>query len=92
MKLPGWGPQSTILGMLLFLVLINAAGFKKAIKNTGEIITKPFNRRGPVDKIHLNFIDDLTVAEAIKGGGQLNVDRRFDPILIVESTIFSGIL
>ena len=65
MKLPGGGPQGTILGMFLFLVLINAAGFKDAIKNTGEIVTKQFNRRGPIDKIHLKFIDDLTVAESI---------------------------
>ena len=64
-KLPGGGPQGTILGMFLFLVLINAAGFKEAIKNTGEVITKPFNRRGPLSKIHLKFIDDLTVAEAV---------------------------
>ena len=26
------------------------------------------------------------------GGGQLNVDRRFDPILIVESTVILDIL
>ena len=64
-KLPGGGPQGTILGMFLFLVLINAAGFKEAIKNTGEVITKPFNNRGPLKKIHLKFIDDLTVAEAM---------------------------
>ena len=65
MKLPGGGPQETILGMFLFLVLINAAGFKEAIKKKGEVIIKPFNRRGPINKIHLKFIDDLTVAEAI---------------------------
>ena len=26
------------------------------------------------------------------GGGQVNVDRRFDPRLIVESTVILGIL
>ena len=30
-KLPGGGPQGTILGMFLFLILINAAGFRKKI-------------------------------------------------------------
>ena len=30
--LPGGGPQGTILGMFLFLILINAAGLKEKIK------------------------------------------------------------
>ena len=64
-KLPGGGPQGTILGMFLFLILINAAGFRENIKNVGEIITKPTNRRKPIDKIHLKFIDDMTAAESI---------------------------
>ena len=65
-KLPGGGPQGTILGMFLFLILINAAGFRKKIQNTGKIITKPnINTRKPMDKIHLKFIDDMTAAESI---------------------------
>ena len=64
-KLPGGGPQGTLLGMFLFLILINAAGFKDNLKETGKIITKPFNRRGAMPKIHLKYIDDMTIAEAI---------------------------
>ena len=64
-KLPGGGPQGTILGMFLFLILINEAGFRDNIRNTGRLITKSFNRRGPMQRIHLKYIDDMTVAEAI---------------------------
>ena len=64
--LPGGGPQGTILGMFLFLILINAAGFKEKIRNTGEIITQPgVNKRKPIDTIHMKFIDDMTIAESI---------------------------
>ena len=49
--LPGGGPQGTILGMFLFLILINAAGFKEKIRNTGEVITNPgINKRKPLEK------------------------------------------
>ena len=65
-RLPGGGPQGTILGMFLFLILINAAGFKDKIRNTGVIITNPgVYKRKPMEKIHLKFIDDMTVAESI---------------------------
>ena len=37
--LPGGGPQGTLLGFLLFLVLINDAGFDNQINNAGEIIS-----------------------------------------------------
>ena len=32
-RLPGGGPQGTILGLFLFLILINRAGFKDNLKN-----------------------------------------------------------
>ena len=64
-KLPGGGPQGTILGMFLFLILINAAGFRNNLKNIGKFITRPFNRRVPMPRIHLKYIDDMTIAEAL---------------------------
>ena len=54
-SLPGGGPQGTILGMFLFLILINAAGLKEKIKDTGRIITQPLKNRKPMDKIHLVY-------------------------------------
>ena len=64
-SLPGGGPQGTLLGMFLFLILINAAGFRDQMNETGNIITKPFNKREAMKKIHLKYIDDMTAAEAI---------------------------
>ena len=48
-KLPGGNPQGTRLGMFLFLVLINFAGFpiEDIAMNIGEEITKPNNKRKP---------------------------------------------
>ena len=65
-RLPGGGPQGTILGMFLFLILINGAGFKNLVQNTGQIICNPsLKNRKAMDNIHLKWIDDMAAAEAI---------------------------
>ena len=64
-QMPGGGPQGTILGMFLFLILINSAGFKTSMKKTGQVVTNQKTSREAMQPIHLKFIDDMTVAEAI---------------------------
>ena len=39
-QLPGGGPQGTLLGLLLFLILINFCGFGEQQWKIGEDITK----------------------------------------------------
>ena len=70
-KLPGGGPQGSVLGMFLFLVLINLAGFKTQNKTLGKTITSSLNKRMPLKNIHLKFVDDMTAAEALNLKKQL---------------------
>ena len=44
-EIPGEGPQGTILGMLLFLVLINSAGFAHKDRAIGTNVAKSANVR-----------------------------------------------
>ena len=69
-KLPGGGPQGTLLGLFLFLVLINDTGFTNQINNCGDTITTK-KRSLEAKEIHLKYIDDLTLGEAIKMKEQL---------------------
>ena len=49
--LPGGGPQGTLLGLLLFLILINDGGFPDQVNNAGEVATKRRNCED-VNRIH----------------------------------------
>ena len=66
-RLPGGSPQGTRLGMFLFLVLINHAGIPvdDQILNIGDQITTSKNKRKTMEKTHMKYINDLSIAAAI---------------------------
>ena len=63
-SLPGGGPQGSFLGLFLFLVVINEAGFEVQENNSRELLTTKRNMK-IVNQIHIKFVDDLSLAEAI---------------------------
>ena len=63
-SLPGGGPQGTLLGLFLFLVLINDTGFKGQLNNVGEHATRKRNVKA-INQIHLKYVDDMSLAETI---------------------------
>ena len=69
-NLPGGGPQGTVLALLLFLVLINEVGFDGQTNTTGTWLSRPIRRNMPKE-MHLKFVDDLTLLEALKLPDQL---------------------
>ena len=61
--LPGGGPQGTLLGLLLFLILINQCGFKDKNMSIGQQITNPKDKFIP-QTLHAKYVDDLMIAES----------------------------
>ena len=73
--------QGTLLGLFLFLILINECGYEGQENNAGATLTTKRNMK-VVNKIHLKYVDDLALAEGINMEKQLNhipVDLRPQP-------------
>ena len=63
--LPGGGPQGTRLGLFLFLILIKAAGFQHLEKHLGQKMATKLCKRKPIESIHMKYVDDMSLAQAI---------------------------
>ena len=74
-KMPGGGPQGTVLGIFLFLILITEAGFADEDRSLGNKMTKAANKRKSTKNIHLKYVDDLTIAESLSQNNVLNVEN-----------------
>ena len=75
-EMPGGGPQGTVLGMSLFIILINSAGFKEVDLKLGENFTRAANAHKIISRMHAKYVDDLTVAEALKLKDVLYVENQ----------------
>ena len=78
--LPGGSPQGTRLGMFLFLIMINFAGFpfQEIERETGKRITQ--KRRKPLTNLHLKYVDDLSYLTAIHLKKKLIGNPETDPV------------
>ena len=67
------------MGLLLFLVLINELGFEGQQNNAGELLTSKSNMIN-INQIHLKYVDDLTLAEAIDLDKLVSVPASVKPM------------
>ena len=62
--LPGGGPQGSLLGGFLFLILINLCGFPVDEISISEKICSNRGKFSP-ETLHAKFVDDMTLIESI---------------------------
>ena len=75
-EMPGGGPQGTVLGMFLFLILINKAGFSDQSKKLGEKLTTAASKRDEISTMHAKYVDDMTAAQAVNLKTDLKIDDQ----------------
>ena len=63
--MPGGGPQGTVLGMFLFIILINKAGFANQSRTLGEKLTSAASKRDKMEDMHAKYVDDMTMAQSL---------------------------
>ena len=79
--MPGGGPQGTMLALLLFLVLVNDLGFSNQCNNAG-LLARAKRDIKTYNEIHLKYVDDLSLAEAVDLASQLeskSIESRPQP-------------
>ena len=74
--MPGGGPQGTVLGMFLFLILINKAGFGDQNKRLGDKLTSAASKRDEITKMHAKYVDDMTAAHAVNLKDDLTINAQ----------------
>ena len=74
-NMPGGSPAGTLLGMMLYIVMINPINFTENFE-WGKQITQKISARKPVENMHLKYVDDLSLLEAINLQKCLENDQR----------------
>ena len=74
--MPGGTGAGTILGLECFLIMFNEAGPAANQTSIGEAITAPLNKRQPIVKSKVKWIDDLTVCASVSQQLLVPEDRQ----------------
>ena len=75
-EMPGGGPQGTVLGMFLFLILINKAGIHDQKRRLGDNLTSAASKRDKLENMHVKYVDDMTMAQSINLKNELKNDQN----------------
>ena len=75
MDMPGGGPAGTILGMWVFIILVNPVEFTQKL-HLGTQITQKLPKRMPMEKLHLKYFDDVSLLEALNLKESLKNEER----------------
>ena len=71
--IPGGGPQGTILGLLIFIIVFNMAGNPSSSSSLGVEMSVPMIKRKPMVNRKCKYVDDLTLAKSIDLNSKLRI-------------------